>query len=59
METSLSGTGALGWGPGMGPDSFALQEETADEIPLNFYPPHMGVGPAQSASLPLLLIVSV
>ena len=50
METYLPGTGTLGWGvPGVG-----LGLLTPKISFLNFYPPHVGMGPARSLSLPLL-----
>ena len=49
MGAYLSGTGTLGWGPGVG------LELLTPEISLpNFYPPHVGEGPACSVSVPLL-----
>ena len=50
MGTYLSGTGTLGWGPGVG-----LGFLTPQISLLNFYPPHVSVGPACSMSFPLLL----
>ena len=48
---SLPGTGALGWWPGMGLGPLA------PNIPSDFYPPHVSVGPACSMSLPLLPVL--
>ena len=51
VGTYVPGTGILGWGCGVGLGLLA------PKILLpNFYPPNMGVGPAHSVSVPLLLI---
>ena len=47
----LPGTGTLGWGPGVGLGLLIPRISL-----LNFYPPHMGMGPAHSISLPLLQV---
>ena len=47
--TYLPVTGTLGWGPGVG-----LGLLTPELSLLNFYPPHVGEGPAHSTSVPLL-----
>ena len=51
VGTYLPGTGTLGWGGG---EAGVRLGFLAPEISLpNFYPPHVDVGPARSASLPL------
>ena len=49
MGTYLPGTGTLGWERGVGLGLLAPKIS----LP-NFYPPHVGMGPARSLSLPLL-----
>ena len=48
MGTHLPGTGTLGWGCGVG-----LGLLTPEIPPLIFYPPHVDMGPACSASPPI------
>ena len=48
MGTYLPVTGALGWRTWYGAGTPCSQDLS------DFYPPHMGVGPAPSVSLPLL-----
>ena len=50
VGTYLTGTGMVGRGPDVG-----LELLTHEIVLLNFYPPHMGEGPAPSVSAPLLL----
>ena len=52
VGTYLLGTGTLGWGPGVGLECLASEISL-----LNFYPPHVGVGPVYSASVSLLQTV--
>ena len=49
MGTYLAGTVTLARGPGVGLGLLGPEISL-----LNFYPPHMGVGPAGSVSAPLL-----
>ena len=49
--TSLPITGALGWEPGVG-----LVLLTFEISLLDFYLPHVGVGPASTTALPLLSV---
>ena len=49
MGTYLPGTETLGWGPGVGLGLLAPGISL-----LNFYPPHVDVGPACSTSVSLL-----
>ena len=49
VGTYLPGTGALGWGPGVGLGLLAPEIF----IP-NFYPLHVDLGPTRSMSVPLL-----
>ena len=49
VGTYVPGTGTLGWRPGIG-----LGLLTPKTSLLNFYPPHVDIGPAHSTSVPLL-----